>query len=134
MCQSRTPLSTPLSLSPPLPLSATAIGNAYNDEQARPFGPFALLYYTRIIFKSQLGLPPLSHRTPSPLAMLRGWKNNFENLFSLILIRCKSFAFPPFFAPFLYIGHGHSSACIANSRGRRRRRGRGECGTVGGPK
>lgn len=89
MCQGRTPpLSSPLSLSPPLPLSATAIGNAYNDEQARPFGPFALLYYTRIIFKSQLGLPSPLPPYPFSACHVKGlekqfWKFIFINFNSL---------------------------------------------------
>lgn len=54
-------------------------------------GPFALLYYTRIIFKSQLGSPSIP-----PLGMYswKGLEKQFWKFISLILIRCKSFAFP----------------------------------------
>lgn len=73
-------------------LCCTAIGNAYNDEKDDPWSfRFALLHSNH--FQESTWLPPPS---PPPLACIaeRGWKNNFENLFSLILIRCKSFAFP----------------------------------------
>lgn len=90
---------------PPLPrgiclstvsLCCTAIGNAYNDEQQDPWSfRFALLHSNHFQESTWLRSrypPPF----PPPLACRaeRGWKNNFENLFSLILIRCKSFAFP----------------------------------------
>lgn len=95
------PVPSPISIlhkTAPPPLSVARQLAMPTMTSRTTLGPFALLYYTRIIFKSQLGSayslpPPLQ---PSPLACTaeRGWKNNFENLFSLILIRCKSFAFP----------------------------------------
>lgn len=62
-------------------------------------------------------LPPLTYTAE------RGWKNNFENLFSLILIRCKSFAFPL------------CAICVSDmdiaQQGRRRREWEGIWGTGG---
>lgn len=82
-----------VTLLPALPLpsvGATAIGIAYNDEQDDPWSfRFALLHSNH--FQESTWLPALPCL---PLGVLKGWKNNFENLFSLILIRCKSFTFP----------------------------------------
>lgn len=104
MCQVSWAPSTLLPLSLPSPAAAfSRLSRCAARQLAMPtmtsrttLGPFALLYYTRIIFKSQLGYAPATPSFHPPLACTaeRGWKNNFENLFSLILIRCKSFAFP----------------------------------------
>lgn len=68
-------------------------------------GPFALLYYTRIIFKSQLGCPP-----SSPLGVY-SWKGLEKQFWKFIFINFNSlqkFCVSPL--RHLCIGHGHSSA------------------------
>lgn len=102
MCQSRPPLSSnPLSPSLFLSLSATAIGIAYNDEQARPFGPFALLYYTRIIFKSQLGIPPPPY--PFSPCRVKGLEKQFWKFIFINFNSLQKFCVFPLFLRHFYI-------------------------------
>lgn len=128
MCQVSWAPSTLLPLSLPSPAaSASRLIRCAARQLAMPtmtsrttLGPFALLYYTRIIFKSQLGSPSLP-----PLGVY-SWKGLEKQFWKFIFINFNSlqkFCVSPL--RHLCIGHGHSSA-------RMRERGqRGAWGTGG---
>lgn len=113
MCQVSWAPSTLLPLSLPSPAACSSrLSRCAARQLAMPtmtsrttLGPFALLYYTRIIFKSQLGCP-----SPPPLGVY-SWKGLEKQFWKFIFINFNSlqkFCVSPL--RHLCIGHGHSSA------------------------
>lgn len=128
MCQVSWAPSTLLPLSLPYPAACSSrLSRCAARQLAMPtmtssktLGPFALLYYTRIIFKSQLGSPSLP-----PLGVY-SWKGLEKQFWKFIFINFNSlqkFCVSPL--RHLCIGHGHSLARMW------KRRQRGARGTGG---
>lgn len=118
MCQVSWAPSTLLPLSLPSPAACSSrLSRCAARQLAMPtmtsrttLGPFALLYYTRIIFKSQLGYAPATPLLPPPLGVY-SWKGLEKQFWKFIFINFNSlqkFCVSPL--RHLCIGHGHSSA------------------------